>query len=367
MTDWKEYLENNYFLVGSPLAFSGPAKVYKVLKALNYKVSLKDVKKWLQDKDSYTLLRPVKKIFHRRSIITTGIDHMWDADLADVSNTSQSNDDTKFLLIVIDIFSRFLWVQPLKSKSSKDVVDGFTAIFMSTPRRPKKIRTDNGKEFRNRTLASLFKEKSIKHFTTKNETKANYAERVIRTLKGLMYRYFIQNQTYTYLNILQNLVKTYNTRPHRSLRGRSPNEISTENEFEVWRDLYARKRKTVLLKLMKKFKFNVGDQVRISHLGYKFQRDYQEKWTEEVFKISFRVKRNGVKLYKLIDFDGEAIEGTFYESELQKVTQSVDTLFRIESIIGRRKRQGRTQVLIKWMGWPKKFNSWIDETEIRRI
>ena len=144
-------------------------------------------------------------------------------------------------------------------------------------------------------MSAIFK------YYTKNETKANYAERVIRTLKGLMYRYFIQNQTYRYLDVLQSLVKTYNTRPHRSLRGRSPDEITNENEFEVWRDLYARKRKTVSTKSLKKYKFSVGDQVRISHLGYKFQRDYQEKWTEEVFKISFRLKRNGIKLYKLVD------------------------------------------------------------------
>ena len=138
MTDWKEYLENNYFLVGNPVAYSGPQKAYRVLKDLNYKVLLKDVKQWLQDKDSYTLLRPAKKKFPRSSIITTGIDHMWDADLADVSNTCQHNDDTKFLLVVIDIFSRHLWVQPLKSKSSNDVVGGFTSIFLSTTRKPKK-------------------------------------------------------------------------------------------------------------------------------------------------------------------------------------------------------------------------------------
>ena len=75
-------------------------------------------------------------------------------------------------------------------------------IFNRTQRRPTLLRTDNGKEFTNRWVKQFLKKQAIYAYTTKNETKANYAERVIRTLKGLMYRYFIHHQTYAYLHIL---------------------------------------------------------------------------------------------------------------------------------------------------------------------
>ena len=133
----------------------------------------------------------------------------------------------------------------------------------------------------------FFKKQDIHAYTTKNETKANYAERVIRTLKGLMYRYFIHYQTYKYLHILQDLVSNYNHRPHKTLKGLSPLSINKDNEAKVWKHMYIDTLKLGKTK-RKKFRFNLKDQVRISHLKYVFQRDYQQKWTEEVFVITNR-------------------------------------------------------------------------------
>ena len=361
---WKEYLKKNYFNLGNAIAFAGPKKIQKILAENNFKTSMKSIKSWLESEDSYTLLRSTNKKFSRCKIIPTGIDNIWDIDLADVSNISTHNDNKKFLLVVIDIFSRYLWVRPLKTKTAPEVLDAFTDIFLTTNRRPQNIRSDKGKEFDNRKFKTFMKQRNIKKYTTKNETKANYAERVIRTLKGLMYRYFLHNQTYQYLDKLSDLVHTYNLRPHRGLKGKKPINISKQNEKEIWKEMYVRKIRHVP---KPNFKYKVGDQVRISHIGYKFQRDYQEKWTEEVFKVKGHTLRNGVKLYKLTDFEGENIDGSFYENELQKVDKPVDALFRIEKVVKRRRRNGKTELLIKWMGWPTKFNSWVDETDVTPI
>ena len=110
---------------------------------------------------------------------------------------------------------------------------GFESILSRTTRQPRKLRTDNGKEFTSRAMKQYFKSKNIKAFTTKNETKANYAERAIRTVKSLLYRYFLHKQTHRYVDILQDLVFTYNNRPHKSLESQAPVSVTSSNEDTV--------------------------------------------------------------------------------------------------------------------------------------
>ena len=362
---WQDYLNTNYFDPSHPGGFAGPYKLYHILKGIGKPTTYNNIKKWLQKQDAFTLLQPVKYKFKRRRIITQGIDDLWDMDLADVSNLAQHNNDVHFLLVVIDVFSRYLWVEPLQNKRHETVLQAFTNIFDKTDRRPKLLRSDKGKEFTNRWVKQFFRKHDIHAYTTKNETKANYAERAIRTLKGLMYRYFLHNQTYKYTDVLQQLVSNYNQRPHTSLKGLSPTKINKSNEAKVWKRMYVD-----ILKFPKKpkpYKFKVKDHVRISHLKYVFQRDYQEKWTDEVFIITHRCRKEGINLYTVKDFLDEPIDGHFYESELQQVIKDQDSLFKVEKVLKTRKRQGQTEYFVKWMGWPKKFNSWVKQSDIQQI
>ena len=280
-----------------------------ILNQNGYVVPIREIKSWIHDQDAYSLFKPVKYKFKRNRIVTPGMDYMWDAGLADVSNLKQYNNDNTYLLVVIDVFSRYLWIQPVKSKNQFDMIAAFKKIFESTNRRPSCLRTDNGKEFINRRLKQYFKELSIKPFTTKNETKANYAERVIRTIKSLLYRFFLHKQTYRYVNIMQDVVANYNKKPHKSLHFKSPSQINKQNEAVVWKKMYvdtAERRMQII-----KYKLNIGDQVRISHLKYQFQRDYHQKWTEEYFTIFERMRKGGKNMYKLQDLLDEKIEGFF--------------------------------------------------------
>ena len=363
MENWEVFLNKFYFDPSHPIAFAGPLKVKQVLRQNNVDTNIQNIRTWLQNQDAYSLLRPVKYKFRRQRIVTAGIDDMWDADLAVVSNIAKHNNNFNYWLVVIDVFSRFLWIVPLMSKSSKDMINGFQTLFKTTSRRPAKLRTDNGMEFRNRAVKKLLKDKGINAYTTKNETKANYAELVIRTLKNMMYRYFLHHQTYQYVSVLQQFVKSYNTRPHASLNGLSPKQVNKRNEAMVWKRMYVDTSTTV--KKRKRYVLKVDDNVRISHLKYAFQRDYQEKWTEEVFKVTSRTRKQGINLYRLMDFMSEPISGHFYEEELQKVSKDVDSMYRIEKVLARRRHKGVKQVFVKWVGWPKKFNSWVTEADIQ--
>ena len=356
MFEWEKFLNDVYFNLQWPGAFAGPSKLQKILLENGFNVKLHKIKQWTQNQDSYSLLKPVRYRFKQNRIITTGIDGTWDADLADVSNIKEHNEGYSYLLVAIDIFSRYLWIVPVKTKSQADVKAAFEVIFNSTDRRPKRLRTDNGKEFKNQLVKHYLKGLGIKAYTTKNETKANYAERVIRTIKGLMYRYFIHKQTYKYVNVLQDLVNNYNRRPHRSLFDKSPSSVRIENESSLWKKMYV---DTAKKGTKKTFAFKAGDKVRISHLKYTFQRDYQQKWTEEHFVIVHRLRKGFHNMYRLKDTLNEDIEGLFYEIELQKIEKDDHPVVRVEKVLKRRKRRGEEELLIKWSGWPKKFNSWI--------
>lgn len=360
----EDYLTEIYYDPLHRAAFAGPQKLYHIVKEEGrHKITYSDVKTWLKKQDAYSLHRPVRYKFKRQRVITSGIDDLWDADLADVSNLAEHNGGIHFLLIVIDVFSRYLWVVPIKQKTGQAIITAFTEVFAGG-RKPTSIRTDRGKEFTNRWVTSFMKRRDVNLFTTKNEVKANYAERVIRTLKVMMYRYFTHKQTYKYIDVLDSLVNNYNHRPHTSLENLSPSDVHEGNEAGIWKKMYVDTWKSTK---PVPFKFLVGSKVRISHVRYTFQRDYQAKWTEEIFIITSRFRRQGIPLYKLKDYLDETIDGSFYEYELQPVIKAEDDMWKIEKVIRRRTRKGKPEALVKWMGWPEKFNSWIAAETIQDL
>ena len=94
-------------------------------------------------------------------------------------------------------------------------------------------------------------------------------------------------------------------------------------------------------------------------------REYSQKWTGELFKIDTRFRREGVPVYTILDWDGERVDGTFYEPELQPVTIDPTTEYRVEKILKRRVCNKRKEVLVRWLHWPKKYDSWIPEADVK--
>ena len=94
-------------------------------------------------------------------------------------------------------------------------------------------------------------------------------------------------------------------------------------------------------------------------------REYSQKWTGELFKIDTRFRREGIPVYTILDWDGERVDGTFYEPELQPVTIDPTMEYRVEKILKRRVRNKRKEVLVRWLHWPKKYDSWIPEADVK--
>ena len=161
----EEYLKQIWYDPRHPGSFAGPSKLHQIVKKEGkFDIGLYRIKKFLQNQDAYSLQKKVRRRgIKRRAVIVQGIDYQWEADLADMQNLAEHNNGIKHLLVIVDVFSRFLWVRPLQDKKAKTVIAAFKDI-LSGPRRPKSIRTDKGSEFYNRYLKHYLKENDIKIF-----------------------------------------------------------------------------------------------------------------------------------------------------------------------------------------------------------
>ena len=261
--------------------------------------------------------------------------------------------------MVIDVFSKYAWMIPLKNKSGPSLVEAFKVI-LSSGRKPEKIMTDQGTEFLNRHFRALMKEEDIELYNTYNETKASIVERLIRTLKTKMWRYFTAKKTLRYVDMLQDLLYSYNHSVHRSIKT-EPVSVTLENEKKVWHTLYSDRTE----EKTPKYKFKIGDQVRISKIKRKFEKGYLPNFSQEIFSISKRIPRDP-PVYKIKDYDGEELKGMFYGKELQKVIKQ-DNVYEIEKILKKRGRGKNVQYLVRWAGYPSTYNSWVKGSEINKI
>lgn len=362
MSDWEKYLSSIYFDSRHPASYAGPEKVYKaVVKDGRFKIGRDKIKRWVQNQEAYSLTRMARRKFRRSRVIVNGIDSQWDIDLMDMVSLAKQNDNYKYVLVAIDVFSRFAFCQPVRSKSGNDVKEALQHI-LEGPRRPNMIRSDRGMEFRSKIVNTYLKDKDIYHFYALNtEVKSGYAERCIKTIKLKLFRSLLKRNTKRYIDILQDTVYSYNHTVHRSL-GAAPVSISRRNEGESRLQQYMIRNKT--LQPIKPFKYENGQTVRVSHVKSVFDREYSQKWTGELFTVQDRFKRDGIPVYTLKDWSGEAIEGTFYESELQVVEVDDSTEYRVEHVLKKRTRNKVKEVLVRWLHWPSKYDSWIPERDL---
>ena len=272
-----------------------------------------DVKKFLQCQNTYTLHKQIRRKFRRNPVIVKGIDVQWQADLADVIELSRENNGYHYLLTVIDCFSKYAWAIPVKRKDSANMVEAFTCLFhLSAPRKPKRLQTDKGKEFVNSPVQQYLKQEGIEHFVTNNETKASLVERFNRTLKSRMFAYFTEMKTRKYIDILQNLVDSYNRSEHRSI-GMKPCDVKIKDEPKIWHRLYGKVAERVVPdQKTKKLSPKKGSSVRISKAKTSFDKGYLPNWTKELFKVTKVRGQYPKNLYKLKDYTDEDIQGSFY-------------------------------------------------------
>ena len=320
MVSSRKTIGDKYYDSSVPGSYSGISGFIK-----NNKTS-KNPKNWALSQRTITLHKPVRLNFERRQTIVTGIDQQWQSDLCDIQNLHAENDGYKFLLVNIDVFSKFAIVYPLKNKTAKTVKNGFIKSIQF--RKPKAIQTDRGTEYFNRVLRNWFKRNNIKHFASHNyDVKAAVVERFLRTLKSRMWRYFTQHNTRRYVECLPELVKSYNNAFHRTI-GMTPNEASkTKNENDVYFASFIKKGRLPAIP-----KFKINDVVRVSRYRGTFDKGYLPNWSEEYYRVT-KIDDTIPPVYVLSDMLDEVLQGTFYGHELQKILIDPNATYRIEKVL----------------------------------
>uniref|UniRef100_A0A1Y1MVM7 Integrase catalytic domain-containing protein n=1 Tax=Photinus pyralis TaxID=7054 RepID=A0A1Y1MVM7_PHOPY len=292
------------------------------------------------------LHKAARKNFPRRRTIIKGFDDLWQADLAEFIPYAKENKGYKYILVVIDCFSKYLWTRGLKTKTGEEVTKAVQAIFKSTRRRPKNLQTDAGKEFYNKSFAKLMMQERINHYSTYSTKKAALAERVIRSIKNPLYRQFSLRGKYVWIDAIESITSEYNNRKHRTT-GMKPIEVKADTKLDAYNH--------IKLFNNKKCRFNVGDVVRISKFKSIFAKGYTPNWSSELFKI-IKVQITNPVTYLLEDMKAKPILGGFYEHELQKAKYS--DVYLVEKVLRRKK----DKVYVKWLGLDEK--SWIDKNNV---
>lgn len=299
------------------------------------------------------LHRQARKTFQRRRYIQKGILDTWQIDLVEMIPYAKYNRGYKYMLTVIDIFSKYAYALPIKSKTGIEISKALKDVIkLNKNKSPKNIHSDQGKEFCNVHFKKLMKEFNINHYYTFSNMKASIVERFNRNLKNKMWKQFSMQGNYKWIDILDKLLKVYNSSYHRTIKT-TPNSVNKKNERKLLNTVYSN------LKIFKKGKFKINDLVRISKHKGQFEKGYTPNWSTEVFKINKIFITNPIT-YQLVDLNDNIIKGGFYEEELLK-TQA-PTTFLIEKIL---KRKGE-KLFVKWLGFGNEYNSWIHQNDISK-
>ena len=353
----EDLLHELYYTAGLPTAYGGVDRLWKAAKQRDARITRRRVNEWLQGQDTYTLHRQARKRLSREPRVhVSHMDEQWAMDLCDVSNIANFNDGCNFILTVIDVLSKRADAEGVPRKTGPQTTGALEAVFTRTTRRPQRIETDKGREFYNVYFTRMCQREGIHHFSSNSSNKASVAERFNRSIKELMYKYFTANNTLRWIEVLPQLIETYNNRRHSSI-GCTPNEVTPQNEDEVYRHLYKKRPRPGRL-------YKVGDYVRISRKKHVFEKGYLPNFTEEIFKITKVISNHTPHRYELEDLAGEAIEGRFAPEEIQKTIKDPDKMWYIERVIRRVRRADGVNYFVKWKGFPDKFNSFVHERDI---
>ena len=302
---------------------------------------------------SNELNKPVINKFERKKIIVNHIDEIHSCDLVDMQKYSRVNKGYKYIFTNIDIFSKYSWSFPLKTKTIKEIKSCFQKIF--NERKPKYIWSDQESAFFSKEMIQFFKDNNVKIYYTHSDLKAVIIERFNRSLRELMMKSFVKNNNTIWYNILPDLINRYNNRYHSTIKMK-PNNVNKLNEKHIKNTVYNYDITN------KKPRYKIGDLVRIS-LKRRALFDKPTgniKWSEQLYKI-YKINKSNVITYQLKDMNNEIIQGQFYTKELQ-LTKNTTGEYIIEKIL----KTNKDKIFVKWRGYDNSFNSWINKNIVTK-
>ena len=379
-------LDSLYGDVTNPSGLSSVKKLWQNARLYNPDIKLSEVKGYLKGQDSYTLHGNIRRKYLKTPVYVSKPGELLSADLGDFQSLKEHNDGVKYLLVVIDCFSRKLHVSALYDKKGDTVADALDKILEQEPlgHSYTSLWVDLGGEFHNKFTLAVCRKYNIKLYSTYNRgTKAVYAERVLQTLKTKIFRALTHYNSKNYMQFLEGIVKSYNSSSHKGLLGDTPVNVhgmKDRNEIdELSQNMFEQKFKNYGNRLYKENSppttvsignkvFTSGDYVRLigDVTDSAFVKSYDQVYTLEIFQIA-SVILDTPPIYKLKDLSGDPIEGTVYAQEIKLVEPP--EFYKVEEILRKKKNNvtGKIEYYVKYVGYPSKFNSWIQAEQMRQV
>jgi len=266
----------------------GALALYQKAKEADPTISRKDVEAWLKRQEVSQVHAPRKEVKHYYPIKSNHPDHIWQVDLADFSAQAHNNHGVNFLLVAIDIFTRYAWVRQLRNTESETVVAAFKDILeqntdMAVLRRtPEIIMSDNGSQFISRPWRKLLKDYEIKSSFAEvgDHHRMGIVERLNKTIRGVVTKYMTAYKTKSFVSVLDKLVSNYNNTVHSSI-GVKPN--TAHNHQDEIRERIKAKEVRAASELTT---FEIGDQVRSLKIKVQFEKGAVPKYSLSVHKVT---------------------------------------------------------------------------------
>jgi hypothetical protein len=347
-------LKNSFLNIDSPQAFTSHNALYRAPENEN---SHAEIKEFLKSQPVYTINRQVLGKFQRKPYQITNIGDLWSMDLVDLQNIEKHNPNYRYILLIIDSFSKMLYGEAISNKKADSIVQAFKHILKG--KHCLNLLSDNGSEFTNKTFQDFLRKNGINHYTNVDDaTHASVIERAIRTFKQRLYKYFHHNNTFKYIDVYKKIIDGYNNTYHSTIK-MCPNQVNDHNIRKVYYNSQNR------LKIKpENARHKVGAFVRIARKRGIFEKHSTgNSFSKEIFQIK-RVIKHKIPMYVLMDLEKEEILGKFYNNELITVDFDPNAAFKIDKIIKKRRKNGIKQLFVSWEGWPPKFNSWINESDL---
>lgn len=257
------------------IGYQSATKLFHKLKSKG--VTLEQIKQFLSKQESTQLHKQPIRVKNYFPIVAKYENEILQVDLADFSDISTTNDNYKWLLCAIDVFTRKSYVIPLKNKTSVTVTHAMSKIIENE--KPSIINCDKGSEFISKEFKKLMNDNNIeiRYVEVGDHHKLGIVDRFIRTLRSLINRYQTAYKTTRFINVLNKLVNNYNNSYHTGIRG-IPNEV---NEIKLTR-LNNKKYNNAL---KEEIKFNINDSVRYLKNKVLFEKGSQPNWSTTIYKI----------------------------------------------------------------------------------
>ena len=255
--------------------------------------------------------KPPKKNYITNKTDVYYIDDIWSLDILDLKDYGPKNNrGYRYVLVIIDNFSKFGWTVPLKNKNAQTIKDSFENILISSKRKPNLIESDRGKEFYNNIFQDFLNKNNIKLYSRNSSYGAVFAERFNRTIRDLLKKIVFEQGDAKWIDILQSITKQYNDRVHSSTK-LSPKDASLKkNEGYVYKNLLDKRKKITP-------KFQINDLVRVADLKKTFSKGDTTNWSYKLYKIT-EIINDTLPSYKI-----DNLPERYNESLLKKTVLSL--------------------------------------------